>query len=473
MSTDIAPTTAPVQPATEGFFALLMSAVAGALAMGLYLGTEMSLVGAVLNAVAYGLAFMALGTRSPWWGLMFGMSSLLLGPFMLPVQALLGSASAEFARLDYLLALLYGLQSFAKSSPRWNTPWLIWWLALGVSLLLSVSHPNGTGLPLESASDYYGIVGRCALAAMLAHCFLRALTQRTTPPSGLTWGALALVVAHLALSLLQFKYDIGLRTGTAEAGLSVMGVQINRPTGLLEVSYVYGAVSVFVLILARAFFWRHGALQSQWTSVWGLTLVVACISTRSLLLAMVLYGLCWVFMRWVQPSWRWAWGLALSGLALWLVVSNYWALVALDESNGTKLAMWALVLNELITNSTPVQWLFGHGINSASEVTAGLGDFVSRLGISAGLDTRATAGEGFPIHNVYLQALYEFGAVFFLALAWLTWRFVSVAWRQGPIWGFVALVMVTNYLLHNGFMAVPLVGAMLIIEGLDRRAAHS
>ena len=472
MSTDIAPSTAPVQPATEGFFALLMVAVAGALATGLYLGTEMSLVGAALNAVAYGLAFMALGTRSPWWGLMFGMSSLLLGPFMLPVQAMLGSAGAEFARLDYLLALLYWLQSSAKSFLRCRIPWLILWLVLAVSFLLAVAHPAGTDLPLESASDYYGIVGRCALAAMLAHCFLGATTQRTTPPPGLTWVALALVVAHLALSLLQFKHDIGLRAGTAEAGLSVMGVQINRPTGLLEVSYVYGAISVFVLILTRPFLWRHRALQAHWTWIWGLTLAVACISTRSLLLAMVLYGLCWAFMRWVPSRWRWAWGLGLLAAALWLGVSNYWALVALDESNGTKLAMWALVANELITSSTPVQWLFGHGINSASEVTAGLGEFVSRLGISSGLDTRATAGEGFPIHNIYLQALYEFGAVFFMAFAWLTWRFVSVAWRQGAIWGFLALVMVTNYLLHNGFMAVPLVGAMLIIEGLNRRAAR-
>lgn len=473
MSTEIVPTRPPGRLGVEGLVALLMLVVAGTLAAGLYLGTEMSLVGAALNAMAYGLAFMALGTRSAWWGLMFGMSSLLLGPFMLPVQVLFGSAGAEFARLDYLLALVYLLQSIGQKPVKWPAAWLLIWLALGVSLLQAAAHPESSILSLETASGYYGILGRLALAAMLAKCFLDAVDQRSEPPLGMTWAALALVVAHLALSLLQFKYDVGLRAGTAEAGLSVMGMQINRPTGLLEVSYVYGAISVFVLVLMRPFLWHHTGLRPYWMWVWGLMLLVACVSTRSLLLAMLLYLFCWGFMRWVHPSWRWMLGLGLSGAAVIVVASNYWALVALDESNGTKLAMWALVLNELIGNATLMQWLFGHGINSASEVTAGLGEFVIRLGISSGLDTRATAGEGFPIHNIYLQALYEFGVVFFLSLTWLTWRFVSQGWRQGPLWGFLALVMITNYFLHNGFMAVPLVGAMLIIEGLDRRAARS
>lgn len=440
------------------------------LAACLYLSTGMSAAGAGLNASGYLVAIAALGTRRPAWVLLYGAMSLLLGPFMLPVQGFLGDAGAEFARLDYFLGFAFVVQHLARHPAVRRTFWLLFTVAMAAVFLKELLVADG-GMALEALSDHFGIMGRLAFAWALCVAFFGATRDRSRVDDWVFMAIMALVAAHVAVSVLQFRYSIGIRSGVTEAGLTILGRPVNRPTGLLEASYLYGSVSIFAMALCRPFIDGMPGRERLWRWLFGAVLLIACVSSRSVLLALLVYIAVRVYGRLVRPGLRLWIAVPVLGLLGLLALQNYWGIVQMEESNGTKLAMWALVANDMVSASSWPQLLFGHGINTASQVSAGLGDFMASLDIEAGLDSRATSGDGFPIHNIYLQALYEFGFAVFAVFGVATAVFLARAWRQAPFWAFLALMMVVNYALHNGIFSVPLLASMMIVMGRARDGA--
>jgi hypothetical protein len=455
----------------QRLFALVILALWAMLAACLVISADMSAAGAVVNASGYLVAIIAIGTQRPSWILLYGAMSLLVGPFMLPFQALLGDGGAEFARLDYFMGFAFVVLYLVRHQAVKRTFWFLFVAAMAAAFLHEGLAKDG-GVRLDVVADYVGTLGRLAFAWVLCVAFINAHKDRSGVDDWIFWAIVALLAAHVALSVLQFKYSIGIRGGAAEAGLTILGRQVNRPTGLLEGAYLYGAVSIFVLAICRPFIEGSASRQRLWSWLFGAILLIACVSSRSVLLALVVYLAVRVYARLVRPGLRVWVALPLLSLLGVLALQNYWTIVQMDESNGTKLAMWALVVSDMVSGSSWQQLLFGHGVNMASQVSAGLADFMASLDVSAGLDSRATSGEGFPIHNIYLQALYEFGFATFAVFGMATAAFLVRAWKQGVFWAFLALMMVVNYLLHNGIFAVPLLASMMIVMGKARHGTR-
>ncbi|EGR2143997.1 hypothetical protein DYS14_10870 [Vibrio parahaemolyticus] len=147
-------------------------------------------------------------------------------------------------------------------------------------------------------------------------------------------------------------------------------------------------------------------------------------------------------------------------------------LFLVDQSNSTKLLLWYLTLKEFFFNSTFTQLLFGHGIDSASYISLALPNFVNELSFDAVYDNRVDLREGFPIHNVYVQTLFEHGILVFFAVIVPVFKSIQYSLKRDTdlFLVFLLLTIFFQYLLHNGIFAVYLYLICLIGLGNIKNA---
>lgn len=388
--------------------------------------------------------------------LFFGLNSLL-GPFLF--VNFQGLALPNLGRMDYIVCILLipSLLIAKGAISKFGTIIIITCAILIIwgkwSTIQRIEHG------ISYVDTWFGIIGKLATGAMLYYI----LSVKTEIKSNIKvyWLILLALVTHLLLSWLQFAFQISLRAGTLEAALSIAGFTINRPVGLLEASYVYGINTFGIWYLTWHFIeprFRNASLALLF-----LVLPVSIVSTRSVSLGIMLFLLTLMWQR-ASNLGKSFYILALIFFSLWIFAQGAMGLTLLDQSNSSKLLLWWTVLTQWVSGFPSMASFLGYGHNSAALVAKNSVFFDLANSLGAIYDNRIDNLEGFPLHNVYLQILFEYGLFAALIAGWLLiWGAINVfRGKVNIVTSFMWCITVTNYSVHNGIFSPWLTAFMLL-----------
>ena len=242
-----------------------------------------------------------------------------------------------------------------------------------------------------------------------------------------------LFLVHIAVSAIQLIVPISLR-GTELTTL----YGYYRPTGLLEWSYTYGVTTVLLFWIA----YRPNLLHVKpYLSL--LTMLLSIISTRTVLLGGIL--------TLVISRLKFVGAILIIAFAILIILMPG----LLDQSNQTKVLLAYLVVSDFVI-SPWTDIIFGHGLGSAAELVNSNQFAVLQYSSNLLYDNRIDNGDGFPIHNVFLEILFDRGAVVFgVFLLIFSFTAIKLIRASNLTSLFIFSVIVTNYLLHNGFYTAP------------------
>lgn len=422
--------------------------------------SQMSIVGAVINVMPILILHPSL--KLPWFDklFIFFVLNILIGPFIsFNFDEL---KLVNLGRIDYFignLIIIYYL--FVQNRYNIKRSHCIFIFLLSVFLFFSFVFDSSD--LIVKFNEYYGFYSKLSVAFSL-YLIVSNLDKIT---NGYVKQLLFLLVfLHLSLSIIQLFYPFYIRIGSIESGIHIGGRLFNRPLGFFESSYVYGVHTIFLCYLFIKVCGR-GKINDL---VVILLCLVSFLSTRSALLAFVVF-LFFVSIRKIYSYQKYVIMFLGSLCFIYLMRSNV-ELFLVDQSNSTKLLLWYLTLKEFFFNSTFTQLLFGHGMDSASYISLALPNFVNELSFDAVYDNRVDLREGFPIHNVYVQTLFEHGILVFFAVIVPVFKSIQYSLKRDTdlFLVFLLLTIFFQYLLHNGIFAVYLYLICLIGLGNIKNA---
>jgi len=388
--------------------------------------------------------------------LFFGVNSLL-GPFLfVNFQDL---ALPNLGRMDYIVCILL-IPSLLITQGALSKFGTIIIIACSILIIWGEwSNIQGIEHSVSYVDAWFGIIGKLATGAMLY--YILSVKNKIGSNTKVYWLILLVLVTHLLISWLQFVFQISLRAGTLEAALSIAGFTINRPVGLLEASYVYGINTFGMWYLTWHFIeprFRNASL-----ALLILALPVSIVSTRSVSLGIMLFMLTLMWQR-ASDLGRSLYALALIFFSLWVFNQGAMGLTLLDQSNSSKLLMWWTVLTQWANGFPSMASFLGYGHNSAALVAKNSVFFDLANSLGAIYDNRIDNLEGFPLHNVYIQILFEYGLFAALIAGWLLiWGAINVFKGKVDVaTSFMWCITVTNYSVHNGIFSPWLTAFMLL-----------
>jgi hypothetical protein len=405
----------------------------------------MSITGIAVNSFGLFLLLMCIFNKNKIEFLfLFFISNLLLGPFQ--IVNLSGLNFDTFGRLDYLVAnvliLFFIFQKYKNIS---------FVVVMNGLLFLSVLY-NIDGFSHNiNFSKYYGYISKLSIGYLYYHFWVNV---KTYSKINVQYFLLSLLILHLIVSLIQFSYPLYLRTHGFQDTVTMLSYTLIRPVGLLSTAYTYGITTVFVLLF---YYHYKGYVTSAYLRNNNLIfiivfLIIASISTRTVFLSIAVY-LLFIFFIKLKKYGKFLMFILLSVIAAY-VISNYYQVVLLQQSNGTKLLLWYLTIDDFLSNSSILEILFGHGIGSSALLAEKLPQFVSEWTFPVSYDNRIDniGKSGFPIHNIFIEMLYENGAIIFMFINYyiiLSMKYV-ISCKDTNTYVFFLFLVLINYSLHNG-----------------------
>lgn len=415
----------------------------------------MSLIGSIINIIPIFLLHPKLNLPGFDKFFLFFVFNILLGPFILVNLDELGLVN--LGRIDYFVGniiLIYYL--LIQSVYKIRRSEFVFIIVLSIFLLFGfIIDPNEL---VYKINVFYGFYSKLSIAFFFYILISRVELISHTMVKKVVF---LFVFLHLSLSIVQLFYPIYIRVGSIEAGIHIGGVLFNRPLGFFESSFVYGVHTIF---LCFVFIKLCGRSRINDIIVFLLCLI-SFLSTRSALLAFLVF----IFILIIRNNNNYFKTSII--LITTIVVLNFSynniEMLLIDQSNSTKLLLWYLTLKEYLFNSDFVQIIFGHGVGSSSNISLELPNFVSNLNFDTVYDNRVDLKEGFPIHNVYVQILFEHGIFIFLAIIIPVIKSLIFVIRKDTdlFLSFLILTIFFQYLLHNGMFAVYLLLLCFIGQG--------
>ena len=269
-----------------------------------------------------------------------------------------------------------------------------------------------------------------------------------------------ILLIHLFFSLIQFIYPIYPRASASGAGLTIMGHMLNRPLGLLAASFVYGASTIFILMFYIKYKIRLNIIDKI---VLVLLVTISMVSTRSVILSTLIFCLYIIFKQYIM---KYKTILLFSIISIiFIVIGTNSSLAFLDKSNATKILLWYLAIHDLVTNSSLLQILFGHGIETAANLMDTVEGFVNITAFSLSYSGDALNAGHIHLHNIFVQLIYEHGIIifiFFNIYIYKVIKFILHYKNNINIEIFLFFTILINYSLHNGIFT-PFLTAILLI----------
>lgn len=419
--------------------------------------SKMTPAGIAINLLALCLLALYLIKPVPETLVAFFAFNAMLGPFLFVNLQEIGLPT--LGRLDFASAILIGLspllchKRISRGALALCCAYIVL-LAWGFAMCLKSGDPL-----IPFLDNWYSVAGRLAVGVVLFRLVEMRGTPHVTRLVGL--GLLVILGAHLVISWLQLLVPFGLRTGNLEAAWSLPGFTLNRPAGLYEASYVYGVSTIGFWWLWRRLAGTGFPRLSRFLLL--ATIPVATISTRSVGLGILLYvGLA------LWGSTRARWRTLISLMVAVAVAIMAFELIAqatlLDQSNLTKILLAWTTLTTWSSGFPSIRSFLGYGYDQAGLLAASPGFFEIAQSLGAAYDNRIDEGNGFPIHNVFIQFFFEYGLLASIACAWLLWRGLRniLDHRIEPATTFFWCVAVTHYAAHNGIFSPWLTLALLL-----------
>lgn len=388
-------------------------------------------------------------------------ANFVLGPFQL--FSITIKEYENFGRLDYFLGNLCFFYFLSAGVRLGVEKYLSALVSVFIISGVIGAYINGSVEMEAFIASAYKYMSNLVLAYVTIICL-----NKSNAKILVVWVS-ALLLAHFLLSLIQLKYALNIRAGTIPASLSVMGFELRRPAGLFENSYVYGVntgLLIFLLFILKP------NLGLGYRCFVAALVFMSVLATRSFFLGLVMFA----YIVWVGRLLRNPLALVLlpmGTLAILILVLGLEAIFTLEQSNSTKFMIWFLVLKDMV-DLNPLQLLFGSGLAESANIAGSLSEFASEYG--AAYDNNVDKFGSFPIHNIYLELLYDFGILSFLMVIFplmtsfisLTRMYLVSKQAVAPEIFFFCIIS-SNYFLHNGLFSMPfcflLIICMLVVHG--------
>jgi hypothetical protein len=415
----------------------------------------MTFPGIAINMIGLTIIILLIFSKKLELLFLFFIFNILLGPFLI-----FNFSQVDFTtlgRLDYLVANTLMLYFIQKKYT--NTKFV-----LLINILLFTSMLFNYNSTHENISKYYAYISNISIGFVFYYFWMNKEIFNKRYVLQIIY---SLLIIHLALSIIQFYYPLFLRVSSIQAVFFVYGYHLNRPLGLLGASYVYGLSTIFVLMFYYHYKNKITYFDKHFIFFF---IIMSSIATRTVLLGLIFYILYLIFIK-LSKIKKLLFLTFIIGISTYFIIFNY-QLLFLNQSNSTKLLLWYLTLKDIFHNSSLLQILFGHGIASSELIANQLPDFVSNMLFEARYDNRVDSGsgEGFPIHNIYIQMLYENGIFVFVFISYYILKiFKNVAgYKLKGLDVFLLFLITVNYFLHNGIYSNMLF--FIIFTFLDKRS---
>jgi hypothetical protein len=143
-----------------------------------------------------------------------------------------------------------------------------------------------------------------------------------------------------------------------------------------------------------------------------------------------------------------------------LIIITFIPIDFLDASNALKLAMWILTL-DAYSDASIFEQILGHGRGSAASLI-GASD-VSFGSIFSGGKWDILINGDYPVHNAYVQVLYEYG--FFGLVLYVVPIILAFYWSRfgDKTTNFMIVCLFLNYFVHSGITTYLLTLCMFVL----------
>lgn len=416
-----------------------------------YLYAGMSIPGCAINIIGLSILFFFIITRNIKYLVLFFFLNFMLGPFFLFDFSFLGYSN--IGRLDYLVGII-GLVSNLHKEKNFAVKRFI----QGLSCLFVLWTIYNLYIQNNSLDDLYGYYAGIAFA----YEFYMSICILSEQKKFFKYGMLVIMLIHIGLSIVQLFVPLYLRTGTSTGALIIAGFNITRPVGILSNYYAYGGNTIAAFFIVYVCSDKNA--RKILKLLFPITLFICIISTRSVLIGFLIFIMLTLL---ESKSLRTPYFILLivGGIGIIVyVLTHYIALVSIsDQSNGTKLVLWGYCLNVYFTESSVLQMFIGHGVETAKELGRTVYDYLRDIGITKSLDNRINGQDVFPIHNEYLQVLYECGVIIFVYYLRKIYMTLKLSVGKRKLSTLLLCIMFGNYMLHNGFLSDMLIFSICIV----------
>ncbi|NOH54516.1 hypothetical protein F0266_16365 [Vibrio coralliilyticus] len=423
--------------------------------------SQMSILGALSSLIGFSLLIFTFYADDDKYILLFYVWSWFLGPFSFVNFYELGYDS--LGRLDLVFSLILSVYFIAKYKVI-NQNCLMLLLLVTFSMFLSL-------LSKEHINDffdyYYSIVGSILISYILTVIIRNKFNCSSLNSGDLFFYLLFFLFAvNISLAYVQlFIPGFHIKSDTIGASSWLFGVLINRPLGLLDAAFRFSLstliLSYFVYVYIKD---TYKNLFLIFCFFFVFPLVILSSKAVGLGIALYIINFCCnkvVFVKRYKT-------VLLSLFSVFLLFGLYQLhLSDLDKSTGTKVLVWITIFNDLMYESNFFELLFGHGINTAQNLSENIPAFISNYAHGNILyDHEILSSDGFLMpHNIFIQTFYEFGFFVFVALIIPTVRALIVVYnsRNFSFLNLIYLASFTHFNLHNGIFSFYYILPMLLV----------
>lgn len=416
-----------------------------------YTQAGMGITGCFTNIIGVLIIIIYIISRNPKYIVFFFLLNTLIGPFFIINFTFMGYPN--IGRLDYFIGLLSLIKMIKEEKTLCVRKYLM--ILTGFVIVFWIWNIINSKANFD---DAYGNVLGIGIAYAVYDSIYAVKAKKISVGNIFYY----IFSFHIILSIIQLFVPVYLRKSSLEAMLKVAGFTINRPLGLLPNAYTYGISTIFALFIVYEISSEN--IRKKLKKQLPIILGVSIISTRAVIFGILLYMILSVAKnKRVRNLYMII--LFISGcIFICYIIYNYKSVVYItDSSNASKLVLWGNCIFDYFSNLTITNLIIGRGYNSAALLVTNLSSFMAALGLNVGIDYGILSSKAFPLHNEFLQILYESGIVIFIFYILNTIKAIKYCIGKKGLSSLLISVAVTNYCLHNGFFSDILIFSIIYI----------
>jgi len=420
-------------------------------------------IGLLTNIIVYVVIALAIFKNNLKYLLIYYLINHLLGPtFFVEIEIF-----PTLGRLDYLISNLVFLNIVLTRKINTTIVLLIAFLFLsGIINIYSLEK-----IDLNTISLYYSYLSKITEATILAYIISNIIETnffiKKIKYNFINTVVVFLLVSFTLLSIIQLVIPISVREVQYIPPMNFLGFNVYRPSGFLGAYYVYSISLSYILVISMVLLTNNILQLNKFMKFYLLTPLLLCatIANRSTILAFLLFFVLILVKKIklnINPL-----IVAIVILLFFMIVGFYTQdMLILDQSNNTKILLWAMAINDILYQSDIMQIVFGHGVQSSSLLAINIEEYMSINNLISRYDDNIYNGVGFPIHNIFIQILYENGIIVFMIYFYIIYYGLKsiLLDKQIKFIHLLFIITLTHAFFHNAIFSPILILLSILLR---------
>jgi len=420
-------------------------------------------IGLLTNIVVYVLIALAIFKNNLKYLLIYYLINHLLGPtFFVEIEIF-----PTLGRLDYLISNLVFLNLIQTRKINLTIVLLIAFLFL--SAIMNIFSLEK--IDFNTISLYYSYLSKITEATILAYVITNIINTnvffKKIKFTLINTVVIFLLVSFTLLSIIQLVIPISVREMQYIPPMNFFGFNVYRPSGFLGAYYVYSISLSYILVISMVLLTNNILKLNNLLKFYLLPPLLLCaiIANRSTILAFLLFFVL-ILVKKIK--------LNINPLIVAIVILLFFMIVGfdtqkmliLDQSNNTKILLWSMAINDVLYQSDIMQIIFGHGIQSSSLLAINIEQYMSVNNLISRYDDNIYNGVGFPVHNIFIQILYENGIIVFMMFFYIIYHGLKSVLldKQIKFIHFLFIITLTHAFFHNAIFSSILILLSILLR---------